>query len=265
MSKDEGQQRTIGEVADLLGLSVRTLHHWEERGLAVPSERSRSNYRLYSDGDVARIQQIIIYRATGMSLEAIAGALANDEDRVSRLRHQRDLLMQKETELHRMVRALDELLEDAMTNNQLSVAEIAQILDDAAFPAYQAEAEQKWEGTDDWETSARTSAAMSRSDWEALREQTTACEARLVEAMQQGVEPGSAEANALAEQHRELLSGFFPVTHAKHVLIARGYVEDPRFTSYYEERGAGLAAWLKTIVDANASQHGVDPAGAEWN
>ncbi|GAA2182063.1 MerR family transcriptional regulator [Leucobacter tardus] len=264
MNSEAHGLRSVGEVAELLGISVRTLHHWEERGLVVSSERSASNYRLYSEDDIVRMQQVMIYRATGMSLDAVRDVLDTDDDRLSRLQHQRALLMRKETELHRMVRALDELLEDAMTNNRLSVEDVAEILEDAAFPVYQAEAEQRWEGTDDWKVSAETTAAMSRADWEAVRERTRACEEALATAMHEGVAAGSPEANALAERHRTLLSDFFPVTHAKHVLIARGYVEDPRFSAHYDQRADGLAAWLKSVIDANAAGHGVDPDAAAW-
>lgn len=256
--------RTVGQVAKLLGLSVRTLHHWEERGLVQPKERSWSNYRLYSDADVARLEQVMIYRATGMSLEAIAALLDTDTDAASHLQRQRDLLIEKEAELHQMVQAIDQLLEDAMNNKKLTVEEVAEVLGDASFPAYQAEAEETWGDTDDWAISAQNTANMTRADWQSTKENTAKVEAALVDAMNRGVQPGSDEANKLAEEHRALLSSFFPVSHAKHVLISCGYVSDPRFNEYYETRGAGLAQWLKEIIDANALANGIDPETAAW-
>ena len=264
MTSDGDDLRTIGEVAELLGVSVRTLHHWEERGLVAPAERSWSNYRLYSDADIARLQQIMIYRATGMNLEAIANLLESGGDPVAHLRHQRDLLIEKEDELRRMVEAVDELLEGAMSEKHLSVDEVAKILGQADFPAYQAEAEQTWGDTDDWKISQRTTAAMTASDWEALRDRSNQVETKLAEAMAAGVTPGSEEADALAEEHRALLSAYYPVSYSKHVLIARGYVADPRFRQYYDQRGVGLAEWLKNIIDANAAGNGVDPTTAQW-
>ena len=70
-------------------------------------------------------------------------------------------------------------------------------------------------------------------------------------------------ANALAEEHRAGLT-WFDVTPAKHVILARGYVADPRFAAHYDGYEPGLAAWLKEIIDANAAAHGVDPATARW-
>ena len=58
MNSEAHGLRSVGEVAGLLGISVRTLHHWEERGLVVSSVRSASNYRLYSEDDIVRIEDV---------------------------------------------------------------------------------------------------------------------------------------------------------------------------------------------------------------
>ncbi len=264
MTGYEGDLRTVGEVSELLGLSVRTLHHWEERGLVVPSGRSWANYRLYSVADVARLQQIMIYRATGMRLEDIAKVMDDDGDPVAHLTRQRDLLMSKENELHKMVQAVDRLLEDAMGKNNLDVNEVAEILGDANFPVYQVEAEETWGETDDWKRSQQAAARLTKADWEALKEKTAQVEASLVAGMRAGLEPGSEEANALVEAHRELISAFFPISYNKHVLLGCGYVADPRFREYYEARGEGLTDWLVAAINANAAANGVDPEKAEW-
>ena len=88
-------------------------------------------------------------------------------------------------------------------------------------------------------------------------------EVALAAAMDAGVVAGSAEANELAEAHRASLT-WFEVTHSKHVLLARMYVEDPRFSAHFDEVRPGLAAWLRSVVEANARTHGVDPESASW-
>src|SRR5215217_5932636 len=69
------RHRRIGQVAEAIGVTVRALHHYDEIGLLVPSERSGSRYRLYSEGDVGRLYRILALRALGFTLEAIASAL----------------------------------------------------------------------------------------------------------------------------------------------------------------------------------------------
>ena len=70
---------SVGEVARIFGISVRTLHHYDEVGLLVPQARSLAGYRLYSAADLERLATIVTYRRLGMPLDAIGEILAGDE------------------------------------------------------------------------------------------------------------------------------------------------------------------------------------------
>ena len=69
----------VGELAKRTGVSVRTLHYYEEIGLLAPSRRSEAGYRLYGDADVVRLQQIMSLRQLGFSLEQIRDCLHRDD------------------------------------------------------------------------------------------------------------------------------------------------------------------------------------------
>jgi MerR family transcriptional regulator, thiopeptide resistance regulator len=69
---------TVGVLATRTGLTIRTLHHYDEIGLLSPSARTRSGYRLYSDADVRRLERIVLLRGLGMPLESIASAMQGD-------------------------------------------------------------------------------------------------------------------------------------------------------------------------------------------
>ena len=105
---------------------------------------------------------------------------------------------------------------------------------------------------------------MTREDWARVAKEASDLEADLAAAMREGVEPGDERANALAERHRASIDQWFDTSHSKQVLIACGYVADPRFAAHYDRIEVGLAAWLKGIIDANAAAHGVDPGVAVW-
>ena len=163
---DDNTFYTVGEVAQRFALTVRTLHHWEAQGLLAPVERSWSNYRLYSPEDCARVQRIVIYRATGMGLMDIKALLESGESGASHLRRQRESLVAQRQQTDKMIEAIDLLLEDAMNGNALTVEEIGEILGDADFVAHQARAEERYGGTDDWkEWHRRTSRRASPSGW----------------------------------------------------------------------------------------------------
>lgn len=257
--------RTVGNAAELLGVTVRTLHHWDAIGLLQPSERSFAGYRVYSSADIERGQQVLIYRETGMSLDEIADVLDATSDAGAHLAEQRRRLLQRIEQLEAMVAAVDEILGHDMdtTKKPLTVEEKAAILGNQ-WPVYEREAEENWGETEDWKVSDERQASLDVDGWRAVKDELEDLEARLADAAARGVVPGSDEANALAEEHRANLSQWFDVSHSKHTLIARSYVADPNFTAHYDERREGLAAWVKDIIDANARAHGVAPDKAEW-
>ena len=265
VSDDADIAMTVGEVSMLLGISVRALHHWDETGLVHPSRRSAAGYRLYCEADIMRIQQVLVYRQTGMSLADIKTVL--DEpcaDAVTHLRRQRELVQGQISHLQQMLSSIDMVMEIHQSGARISVAEMAEIWGTDWDPVYVEEAQARWGDTEDWAESYRRKARMTRADWERAHEETVALETALAEAMRSGVEPGSPEANALARWHRKDFNRWFEVSISKQVLIARGYVADERFARYYDKRAPGLAAWLKDVIDAGARSEGVDPATATW-
>ena len=262
---EEPGELTVGQTAALVGVSVRTLHHWDEIGLVVPSARSWAGYRLYGPDDVARIHRVLVYRETGMPLAEVARVLDDpDVDATAHLARQRELLQHRIAHLTRMLRAVDTMMEKNSMGENLTPQQQAEILGAEWDPAWQKEAEERWGDSDEWAQSAARKAAMTRQDWARVAEETEALETDLANAMREGVVPGSERANALAERHRDSIDRWFDTTYSKQVLIARGYVADSRFTAYYDKRESGLAAWIKEIIDANAAAHGVDPANAVW-
>ena len=265
VSDDADIAMTVGEVSTLLGVSVRALHHWDETGLVHPSRRSAAGYRLYCETDIMRIQQVLVYRQTGMNLADIKMVLDEPEtDAMTHLRRQRELVQGQISHLRQMLNSIDMVMDIQQSGARISVAEMAEIWGTDWDPIYVEEAQARWGDTEDWAESYRRKAQMSRADWERAHEETVALETALAEAMRSGVKPGSPEANALARWHRKDFNRWFEVSASKQVLIARGYVADERYARYYDKRAPGLAAWLKDVIDASARSEGVDPATATW-
>src|SRR4051812_47808201 len=95
---------TVGQVAERFDVTVRTLHHYDEIGLLVPTRRSPSGYRLYTDADVTRLRHVVVYRRLGFALEEIALLLDDPEvDVAEHLRRQRAAVMQRLDEMTGLV------------------------------------------------------------------------------------------------------------------------------------------------------------------
>ena len=255
---------TVGEVAERFSLTVRTLRHWEAQGLLAPTARSWSNYRLYSAEDCARVQRIVIYRATGMKLIDIKSLLDSGDTAVEHLKRQRERLVAHRRETDAMIEALDILLEDAMNDKALTVEEIGKIMGEADFAAHQSEAEERYGDTADWRESRERTASWQSADWRQNAERFHDIERRMIDAIRDGAAPDSERAAGLVEEHREALSEFFPVTPAKHYLISRAYITDERFRSHYDAQQEGFAQWLADAIAHVARASGVDTDNPVW-
>ena len=255
---------TVGDVARRFAVTVRTLRHWEALGLLSPAQRSWSNYRLYSAGDCARVQRIIIYRATGMKLTDIRSLLDSGESAVEHLKRQRESLIAHRQQTDKMIEALDILLEDAMNDKALTVEEIGKIMGEADFAAHQSEAEERYGDTADWRESRERTASWQSADWRQNAERFHDIERRMIDAIRDGAAPDSERAAGLVEEHREALSEFFPVTPAKHYLISRAYITDERFRSHYDAQQEGFAQWLADAIAHVARASGVDTDNPVW-
>ena len=103
---------TVGRLAELAGVSVRTLHHYDEIGLVRPSARTAARYRAYAAADVERLREVLAYRRLGFGLREIADLVDDPAtDAVARLRRLRGLLLEQRDRAAAMVTAIDRELE----------------------------------------------------------------------------------------------------------------------------------------------------------
>src|SRR5579859_2858192 len=154
---------TVGELAKLTGVTVRALHHYDEIGLVRPSARSDAGYRLYDDGDVLRLQQVLVFRELGMALEAIAHAIDDAPDRDELLVRHRAELVTRRARLDAMIAALDAAL--GRHAEMMTEDDVKKLFDGFDPSAYEAEAEARWGQTGAYRESARRTKGYTKDDW----------------------------------------------------------------------------------------------------
>lgn len=247
---------TVGALARLAGVTVRSLHHYEDVGLLVPHTRSTSGYRLYDAGDADRLTRILYYRDLGFGLDEIAALLDGDTDPADHLRTQHRLLTERLATVQRMVTAIEREMEAHMSGIRLTPEEQLEIFGESWDPEYQGEAEERWGDTEAWAQSQARTAAFTKEDWQQVKADADALDADYAAAFASGVQPGSPEADVLAERHRAALNRFYDADHALQRQVASLLTDDERFAAPYERRAPGLAAWIRAIVDANADKQG---------
>lgn len=247
----------VGAVSRLAGVTVRTLHHYDQVGLVRPSGRTDSGYRLYEAADLTRLRDVLSYRELGFTLEQIARILDDPQgDTGSHLREQHRLVRQRIERLHDVLSHLEKLMEAEQMGINLTPEEQLEVFGENWLgEQYAAEAEQKWGDTEAWQQSRGRTAALSKDDWVEVKAETDALERELAEAMAGGVPAGDPRVMDLAERHRIGIERFYDCSYAMHRGLGDMYLADPRFTKHYEDVAPGLAQYLRDAIHANADRH----------
>jgi len=251
-----GRSVTVGRVAELAGVTVRTLHHYDEIGLLSPGSRTSVGYRRYSEEDLERLQQILFYRELGFALEEIATILDDPRaDAAAHLRRQHRLLTKRIERLQAMVAAVEFAMEAHQVGISLTPEERFEVFGDLDPEEYAEEAEQRWGDTDAYRQSQRRAASYTKEDWKRITAEAGDVARRLAEAFTAGIAPDSARAMDLAEEHRQHITRwFYDCSYEIHRGLGEMYVADPRFTRHYESYAPGLAPFVREAIRANADR-----------
>jgi DNA-binding transcriptional MerR regulator len=251
------QPRTfsVGNVARLAGVSVRTLHHYDQAGLLPPSGRSVAGYRQYTEEDIERLQRILFYRELELPLEEIRGLLAGDAEPADHLRRQHRLVLERIERLRRLADAIELTLEANEMDIKLTPEERLEIFGAHDPGATAAEAQERWGQTDPWRESSRRVATYSKADWQRIKAEGGAAIQQLADAMAAGHAPTDPASMDAAEAHRRHIdAAYYPCPPAMHRGLGEMYVADPRFAATYESIAPGLAQFVRDAIAANADR-----------
>lgn len=253
---------TVGELAAMAGVSVRTLHHYDRIGLLAPSARSASGYRLYGEGDLERLRQVLFYRELDFGLDDIAAMLADSGVTVDdHLRRQHRLFRDRIARDHALLGAIEKEIEARAMGVSLSPEEQFELFGENGPKSFgdgewAREAEKRWGETEAWAESKRRTCAYTKEDWVRIKHEADANVAEFAAAMSAGVPAESPRAMAAAEAHRQhICRWFYDCGYDIHRCLGQMYVDDERFTANYEQVAVGLAQYVRDAVVANADAH----------
>ncbi len=242
----------VREVAQLTGLTVRTLHHYDAIGLVSPP-RTASGYRTYGEDDLLRLQQVLVYRELGLALEQIKTIVHDPTfDRRAALLDQRMQLQARVDGATSMIRAIDAALETMKGDREMNAK---QLFDGFDPSKYEDETRARWGQTDAYKESARRTKAYTREDWQRINRERDTTLRKLADLLAAGKSPTDPAAVELAEAHRLHIDRYYyPCSHDMHAKLAQMYTGDPRFEANLNRFGEGVAAFLAAAIRANGTQ-----------
>jgi MerR family transcriptional regulator, thiopeptide resistance regulator len=249
---------TVGAVAKLAKVTVRTLHHYDAIDLLRPTDRSDTGYRRYTDADLEQLQQILFFRELGFALGEIRRIMIEPGfDRRRALLAQRSLLGDKARRTEAMLAAIDRALDALDEGVDMDANEMFAVFGDFKPEDYEAEVEQRWGHTDAYAESARRTSRYAKADWEFIKAEGDAITAAFVDALDRGLPPEDPAVQAVVERHwQHLAHWFYTPTAEMYAGLGDLYVDDLRFTRNIDRARAGLAAFQRAAMRAYAKAMG---------
>ena len=243
---------TVQKLGRIAGISPRTLRYYDEIGLLKPGRINSSGYRIYGEAEVNRLQQILFYRELGVSLDSIKNIVtAPSFDGAKALREHHGKLLQKREQLNQLILNVEKTI--SMSEGRITMSDkekfqgFKQNLLDENEKKYGKEIREKYGEN----TIAKSNEKFMNMTEEQYNEVTKLAET-IIEKLNQAIktnDPAGELAREVAELHKKWLCCYWD-TYSKeaHAGLAQMYVDDDRFTAYYDKEQPGAAKFLRDAI-----------------
>jgi DNA-binding transcriptional MerR regulator len=244
---------TVSQLANMAGVSVRTLHHYDQIGLLQPAARTAAGYRLYGEPELLRLQQILFFKELDMPLGEVRQILDDPGfDQVTALEQHRQALQQRMKRLTRLLSTIDKTI-DRLTEEDMAVTdeELYEGFTVEQIERYEREVREMYDPALVQESQRRLK-KMSSAQWQAVKAEGEAVTTGL--AALADLAPDDPEVQALVARHHAWIENFYPCSAEVYRGLGQGYVEHPEFRAFYEEVRPGLADFMQAAMNHYADQ-----------
>ncbi len=248
---------TVKKVADMAGVSIRTLHHYDEIGLLRPASTSQAGYRLYTDQDLERLQQVLFFRELGFSLPETKAILDNPHfDRREALRTHRKLLLERQRRLNQLIQTVEQTLATMERSTEMKKESMFDGFDMSEIERhkeqYKDEVRAKY-SKEIVDESERRVATYGKSDWADIQQESGAINQAMADLM--GTDPaGPAVQETIGRWFNLINDRFYTCTPEIFRGLGDLYVQDGRFTATYDKVKPGLAHFMREAMQIYADR-----------
>ena len=233
----------INELAKLTGVSVRTLHYYDEIGLLKPAEIDKwTGYRFYDEISLEKMQQIMFYRELDFSLKSIMKILSSpDYDKEKALDEQKKLLILKKERLEKLISAIDSAKKGENIMNAF---------DNTEFENYKEEVKEKWGNTEAYKEYSQKSKNYSKENFNALTDGINNIMKEFSVSMNNGASFDSTDAQNLVKKLQGYITeNFYTCTNEILAGLGQMYVADERFKNNIDKHSIGTAEFISKAIE----------------
>jgi DNA-binding transcriptional MerR regulator len=240
---------SIAQVAQMSGVTARTLRHYDDIGLLKPAFVGGNGYRHYGEAELLRLQQILVLRELGLALADIAGAIDSEPDTLAALKRQHVRLLAERQRVGRMVETVARTIAELEGRTEMTTKKInrPENLFDGFDPSrYEEEARTRWPA--EFEKSQQSAATFTEADTERMQREMTAAMVRMAELMVAGTPVDDPAVQAEVQLHYEGMCLFWTPNRTAYTCLGQMYVDDERFKANYEKIADGLAEYQRDAM-----------------
>jgi len=244
---------TIKEIADLAGVTTRTLRYYDEIGLLPPAETSANGYRYYDHASLLKLQQILFFRELDVPLKDIQLMMNHpDFNMLEALEGHRATLLSQVIRLNRLMETIDHTISALKGESQMSAEEYFEGFDETK---YGDEVKDRWGHTNQYAESQRKWASYSPDQKEAIKAEGGRLTVRMV-SEDPNASPDDPDVQTAIGEYQAYLNKYF---YSCDFNCLRGlsdmWVSDPRFAANYERIREGGAEFVREAVHIYCDQH----------
>ncbi|MCL2491472.1 MAG: MerR family transcriptional regulator [Coriobacteriia bacterium] len=251
---------SIRELAQLGGVSTRTLRYYDTIGLLRPAYVTGASYRRYTSSEVDTLQEILFYKELGMDLGSIKSLIGSkDYDRSRALQDHLTQLRTRKEQIEHIIATVEKTIETmkgtATMTDEEKFEGLKKDLLDQNEEQYGDEVRERW-GADSYEASRKKVARMTKDQWDDVGQLSNKMHELLKAAVAQG-DPASEEAQEVCDLHRQWLGYFWPdgmYSKEMHRNMGQMYCADPRFKKHYDDITPGAAEFFRDAIDIYADE-----------
>lgn len=246
---------TVNTLAKLSGVSVRTLHFYDEIGLLKPAYYGENNYRYYEEEQLLLLQQILFYRELGFQLNDIQKFLSSASfNKIETLLSHKNTLMSDLDRTKNLIKTIDKTIAHLRGNETMKIEDI--------FHGFTADKQQLYA---DFLLESGVSPAVingiknkienwTKEEWLENKREADMIYAELASAINNHLDPSSAEVQALINKHYQMTTIFWTPTKESYIGLSQFYGSHPDFVKFYDEIHPKLLAFLTAAMKVFAEK-----------
>lgn len=252
---------TVKKLSSISGVSVRTLHWYDEVGLLKPAYHGQNGYRYYEEEQLLLLQQILFFRELDFSLDEIRRIVNGSAfDQMHALSVHKKALQDSLARTKKLIKTIDKTLLHIRGETKMKNAEFYYGFDSEKQKTYEKELremlkEKDYQGEDLIEESKKRTKNWKKADWESYQVDSDLIHKQLTEAMKQGLSLDSKEVQEIVGQHFALISRFYDPTKEVYIGLSEMYLEHPDFRKFYDAYDTNLAEFLAKAMKVYAEAH----------